>query len=236
MALIVTCEHGGSRIPREYRKLFAGFDKVLASHRGHDPGALSLAQDLASATGAPLVASTVSRLLVELNRSPGHRKLFSERTRDLPAPDRARIVARYYEPYRHEVEARVRSLVARRKRVLHVSAHSFTPVLDGEVRRTDVGLLYDPRRSTERSLCHAWSALLASRIAPLRVRRNYPYRGYDDGLTTFLRRRFPASRYLGVEIEVNQKHPLQGGRHWQVIRRQIVQSVVDLLHAQGEAS
>jgi hypothetical protein len=37
------------------------------------------------------------------------------------------------------------------------------------------------------------------------VRRNYPYLGRSDGLTTYLRRRFDRDRYVGVEIEVNQR-------------------------------
>jgi hypothetical protein len=35
------------------------------------------------------------------------------------------------------------------------------------------------------------------------VRRNYPYRGAADGLTTSLRRKLNTPRYLGIEIEVN---------------------------------
>ena len=45
--LLVTCEHGGNRVPKEYRRLFAGWEPVLASHRGYDPGALTLARELA---------------------------------------------------------------------------------------------------------------------------------------------------------------------------------------------
>ena len=37
-----------------------------------------------------------------------------------------------------------------------------------------------------------------------RVRRNYPYRGAADGLTTALRRLFKPKDYLGLEIEINQ--------------------------------
>jgi predicted N-formylglutamate amidohydrolase len=229
MMLLVTCEHGGNRIPREYRHLFEGYEAALASHRGHDPGALALASDLAGACGAPLVASTVSRLLVELNRSPGHRGLYSERTRDLAPEVKARIATRYYEPYRHEVERRVREGIAAGRCVFHLSSHSFTPALHGVTRNADVGFLYDPGRRRERRLCEQLSTALAERIAPLRVRRNYPYRGYNDGLTTFLRRRFRPDAYLGVEIEVNQKHALRGGRPWHALRRSIVRSVLDVL-------
>ena len=231
MMLLVTCEHGGNRIPREYRHLFEGCDAVLESHRGHDPGSLALANDVASACDAPLVASTVSRLLVELNRSPGHRRLYSGMTRDLAPEVKARIAARYYEPYREEVERRVRAGIAAGRSVFHLSSHSFTPALDGVTRDCDVGLLYDPGRRSEKSLCEAWGATLMAHIAPLRVRRNYPYRGYNDGLTTFLRKRFRANAYLGVEIEVNQKHALRGGRGWQSLRKNIVRSLVDLLEA-----
>ena len=44
--LLLTCEHGGNRIPPEYRALFRGATAALASHRGWDPGALALARRL----------------------------------------------------------------------------------------------------------------------------------------------------------------------------------------------
>ena len=37
------------------------------------------------------------------------------------------------------------------------------------------------------------------------MRRNAPYRGNADGLTTALRRELPASRYEGIELELNQR-------------------------------
>ncbi len=229
MVVVVTCEHGGHRIPADYRPLFAGCDAILASHRGYDLGALTLANELAAALAAPLVASTVSRLLIDLNRSPNNRAVHSEMTRNLAPEQKARIAARYYEPYRRDVEHRVSGGIAKGRRVLHLSSHSFTPVLDGVTRNADVGILYDPKRRFESALCERWSALLGARIAPLRVRRNYPYRGYYDGLTTFLRGRFDEAAYLGVELEINQRHALAGGKRWHALRMQIVQSTIDLL-------
>jgi hypothetical protein len=37
------------------------------------------------------------------------------------------------------------------------------------------------------------------------VRRNFPYFGDTDGFTTHLRGVLPASEYLGIEIECNQR-------------------------------
>ena len=228
--LLVTCEHGGNRVPKEYRALFAARTSVLATHRAYDPGALTLARDLARAFDAPLVASTVTRLLVELNRSPGHPQLYSEVTCDLPRSEKARIVARYYEPYRREVEERVAQATAARRRVIHISSHSFVPVLNRSTRNADIGLLYDPARVAERVLCARWSQSLATRASALRVRRNYPYRGYADGLTTHLRRRYGGRGYIGLEIEVNQKHVLGGERAWRMLREVLVQSVGDVVY------
>jgi predicted N-formylglutamate amidohydrolase len=222
---IITCEHGGNRIPAAYRHYFRGQRRLLDSHRGHDPGALVFARALARAFDAPLVVSTVSRLLVDLNRSIGHRQLFSPPVRAAPAALRAAILRRHYFPYRAEVEALVARSVARGRRVIHLSSHSFTPVLDGTVRRADVGLLYDPRRRAEARLCAHWKAALEAIAPELCVRRNYPYAGKGDGLTSYLRSRFPERTYVGIEIEVNQKIAQAGGADWTALRGLLVASL-----------
>ena len=222
---VVTCEHGGNRIPARYQPLFRRQGALLESHRGYDPGALIMAKQLARSLNAPLVTSTVSRLLIDLNRSLSHRALYSDVARTLSPQERAAIVARYYQPYRAQVEAHGAGAIQARRRVIQLSAHSFTPVLDGRERNADVGLLYDPARPAERALCERWSKVLQDLIDPLRVRRNYPYRGENDGLTSHLRRQFGAQAYVGVEIEVNQRHVFTGGTHWRRLREAIVASL-----------
>lgn len=210
VALLFTCEHGGNRIPRRWAALFKKHRALLDSHRGWDPGALTLARALSKATGAPLVASTTSRLLVDLNRSEHHRAVFSFVTLALPADERERILDEFYRPYRRRVEQMVDGAIAR-GRVVHLSAHSFVPVLNGETRRADVALLYDPTRKPEKAFCDGWLAELKAELPTLALRRNWPYRGSADGLTTALRRRHAAKDYIGVEIEVNQRLLESGG-------------------------
>ena len=225
MRLLITCEHGGNKIPPAYRSLFGRMQNALRSHRGYDPGALSLARDFSKAFDAELVYSTTSRLLVELNRSPNHKQLFSEATRELPPAERERVLQRYYWPYRNWVEAQIGAAVESGEKAIHVSSHSFTPQLDGEVRRADIGLLYDPSRRSERDLCREWQRAIGRADGTLVVRRNYPYRGNADGLTTHLRRLHPDGRYAGVEIEVNQKHTLGGGAAWRELRELLVETL-----------
>ena len=224
-SFLITCEHGGNRIPAPYRGLFRGRRALLDSHRGYDPGALVMARALAAAFGAPLVSSTVSRLLIDLNRSIGHPQLFSAATRGAPAPLRSGIVERHYRPYRAQVERLVRQSVSRGRRVIHISSHSFTPRLYGEVRRADVGLLYHPGRRGEAELCARWKAALAAFDPALRVRRNYPYEGKGDGLTSHLRRHFSRDVYVGIELEVNQRIVFTAGRRWTALRGALIDSL-----------
>jgi predicted N-formylglutamate amidohydrolase len=222
---IITCEHGGNRIPAPYRRLFRGQRALLDSHRGYDPGSLVMAKALASGFGAPLVASTVSRLLIDLNRSIGHPQLFSVVTRAAPAQSRAQIVEQHYRPYRTQVERLVGQAVARGHRVIHISSHSFTAELDGRVRGADVGLLYHPGRRGEAEVCARWKDSLAALASDLRVRRNYPYAGKGDGLTSHLRLRFAQSDYVGIELEVNQGIVFGAGRRWTALRRKLIDSL-----------
>lgn len=183
--------------------------------------AKALARDLA----APLVASTVSRLLIDLNRSIGHPQLFSAVTRAAPAQTRAQIVDQHYRPYRMQVERLIRQAVAQGHRVIHISSHSFIGELDGKVRSTDVGLLYHPGRRGEADVCARWKESLAASAPELRVRRNYPYAGKGDGLTSHLRARFAQSHYVGIELEVNQDIVLAAGRSWTALRRRLIDSL-----------
>ncbi len=206
---------------------------VLESHRGWDPGALPLARKLARRFGLPLRSVTTSRLLVEANRSPENPRIWSPYTAGLPPEERQRVLDRYYWPHRRDVEAAVRASTASGLRVVHVAVHSFTPRIDGEVRKGDVGLLYDPTRPRERALALRWRGILRDLDRTLCVRRNYPYRGVADGLATWLRRRFPDADYAGFELEVNQA--VFGGPRRREIERTLMRSLEHLLEPRSGA-
>jgi len=231
--LLLTCEHGGYKIPREYARLFRGAGRALRSHRGWDPGALPLARLLARRLYSPLLAVTWSRLLVEPNRSPHNPRIWSRFTAPLPREERRRILDRWWRPHREAVEKAAAAAVARGKRVVHVAVHTFAPELDGEVRHADVCFLYDSRRRRERELCRRWAAILHCLDPSLRLRFNYPYLGRADGLTTALRGRHAETRYVGVELEVNQA--LVGKPGWHRLQDHLARSLRELLVVRCQA-
>lgn len=212
----MSCEHGGNRVPGFTRRFSR---KFLHSHRGYDPGALDLARDFANASGAPLFYSTVSRLVVELNRPLDNPQMFYLRLSDRQRDD---LLERYYLPYWHAIEAAIR-----KARVLHLSVHSFTPRFRGVTRKTDIGLLFDPGRPAEAALCRAWRKALGTQFV---VRENDPYAGVHPSVVQSMREKFSPRRYVGIQIELNQKYPRRGGRRWRELRGALVQSFLDTIH------
>lgn len=224
----MSCEHGGYEIPPSCRKFFTGKRPVLQSHRGWDKGALELAGELAATIKAPLVASETSRLLVDLNRSLHHPGLFSEFTEHCNAETKQYILNEFYLPYRNSVLHYINALIKNQKPVVHFSIHSFTPRLGNNIRNTDIGLLYDPGRKTERRICISLQDTMREISGEWKVRRNYPYRGNADGFTTWLRKKYNDKQYCGIEIEVNQKI-VEQKKHWHRLRKHIICSLIKLL-------
>jgi hypothetical protein len=72
-----------------------------------------------------------------------------------------------------------------------------------------------------------WQASLRAH-SELRVRRNYPYSGKYDGLTSSFRKLYGEKKYLGFEIEVNQAL-VQKNSDLVMIEKLIIQSLKDIL-------
>jgi len=228
-AILITCEHGGNRVPPAYRFLFQHAHAVLAGHRGFDAGALQLARQMARRLNAHLVHATTTRLLIDLNRSARHRQLFSEFSRKLPALARANIIERFHTSYRSRTERWIAERTARGVFVYHLSCHSFTPVFAGRRRQADIGLLYDPKRASEVRWAKRWQCALHTAAPGLAVRRNYPYRGVSDGLTSHLRTQFGPTSYAGIELEVNQRFAYGPPTRWRAARALLCDTIAELL-------
>ena len=228
--LILSCEHAGREVPERWAGAFLGHEALLETHRGYDIGILPFAERLAAHCGVPLSTCSITRLLIDANRSPHSQTLFSEFSQALPVAERRALLERFYHPYRQAVVRQVDHALSEGVAVLHLSLHSFTPNFRGVERNADVGLLFDPGVQAEVRLCRRWQQLLRERDRRWRVRRNYPYRGVADSLVTWLRKRSGERvSYLGIELEINQLWPLNGGERWQHLQDDLLHSFDRLL-------
>jgi predicted N-formylglutamate amidohydrolase len=203
LKLVLTCEHANNALPKKYRSYFSEFKQRLETHEGYDLGAFSIFKNL-----KPLATFSSSypwsRLLIEVNRSLQHSQLFSSISKSFSEQQKRELIEEYYRPYREEIQKKIYTYVKQGESVLHLSVHSFTPILNGDTRNTEVGLLYDPRRSEEKKWAMHFKKNLYAHLSNQRIRMNYPYLGKADGFTTSLRHQFQ-ERYIGIELELNQK-------------------------------
>ncbi len=214
--LILTCEHASNKLPAAFKKAVPA--DVQETHRAYDIGACSVFRKLVKfAKPEFFCEGKFSRLFVDLNRTITNKSAFCEYYEALEASDKAAAekakaqATTYWQEYRTTIEKFVESAIKPNTRaakskpsVVHLGIHSFTPVLNGKVRNADIGILYDPSRPLECAYANVIKAEIKRLYPTMKVRFNYPYKGSSDGLTTTLRKKF-GPRYVGIEIEINQK-------------------------------
>ncbi|MEX0661557.1 MAG: N-formylglutamate amidohydrolase [Balneolaceae bacterium] len=221
---LITCEHATNALPEEWAFLFENSAAVLETHRGWDPGALQLAETIANELDATLHHYPWSRLLIEPNRSLHHQSLFSEFTKKRTKSEKEQLVQQYWTPYRNRVREVIQKMISS-NRVVHISVHTFTPVLKGVNRSVDIGLLYDPKRKDEQEFCREWKKRVKLVAPKFKMRMNQPYKGSADGFTTSLRNKFLNEEYLGIELEVNQKFWFENKAKWMKIAEMLAGSL-----------
>jgi predicted N-formylglutamate amidohydrolase len=217
MKLMLTCEHASNRLPAAFKKFVP--THVQGTHRAYDIGALKVFRKLVKFAKPEFSCEgTFSRLFVDLNRTITNKSAFSEYYGKLEASDKANAekvkaeATAYWKEYRANVERFMTQNIGKGSKaagnkgaaIVHLGIHSFTPVLNGKPRNTDIGILYDPTRPKECAYANVIKNEIKRLYPHMKVRFNYPYKGTSDGLTTSLRKKF-GSRYVGIEIEINQK-------------------------------
>jgi predicted N-formylglutamate amidohydrolase len=209
-------------VPSRWRPCFGSDPSVLDTHRAWDQRSGGLARVLGEQLDQSPMLGGITRLLVDLNRPADHPRCFSEYSRLLPLEERILLLESYHRPY----WARFSERVSEPGRCLHLACHSFTPVLDGRVRRTDIGLLFDPSHGPESLWCRRLIAELRVALPGLRIHANQPYRGVSSGLGQYHRRRFSPDKLLTAELEVNKA--LLSRPDWPRLEQRLVDAL--LLH------
>lgn len=142
--LLLFCEHAGAEIPAAWNGL--GLEPpFLATHYAYDPGAALVTRRLSASQDARAVLARYSRIFLDYNRFRDDWDYIRPDLGGIPVPgnlaidddERARREAVAVAPVHNAIET------ARGKARAAVSIHSFTPVMAGELRTVDVGILWD---------------------------------------------------------------------------------------------
>ena len=175
---VLVCDHASHFIPPEYGEMGLTLAERL-SHIAWDPGALEVSRGLSSLLDAPLVASRISRLVIDANRdesSPGLIWTLSEKTRiaaneNLSAAERQHRIDAFHRPYHAAIESVLAQREVAGQAATLVCVHSFTPVFHGIARPWEIGLIHgkDDRYTS------ALRSILATEAPNLTIGWNEPY-------------------------------------------------------------
>ena len=146
---VLVCDHASNRIPPKYGDLGLSATQRL-SHIAWDPGALAVSNALSERLDAPLVQSTVSRLIIDCNRdldAPDLIWTLSETTRiaaneNLDDAERQYRIERFHRPFHASIETLLEARRHAGQETVLVCMHSFTPVYHDRARPWPIGLIH----------------------------------------------------------------------------------------------
>ena len=150
MPILLVCDHASYRFPQSLGDM--GLDPFARRcHLAIDIGAGPLTEQLAESLGVTAVVHNYSRLIVDCNRQlmdPGAFLEYGDGilvpgNRNLHQADKDLRADALYWPYHRAIEEQIQRLRNGGPPPAFISIHSFTPVLNGESRAWQIGVLWD---------------------------------------------------------------------------------------------
>lgn len=174
----IVVDHASNRIPPRWGDLgLSPSDRVR--HIAWDPGALAVSLRLSELLDAPVVHSTVSRVVIDCNRdvdAPDLVPTISETTEipgnaALSADDLQWRIASAHAPFHGAIERLFDGRDAAGLETILVCMHSFTPTYRGKARPWPIGLIH----ARDTGYTAALRDALGAEDASLNIGWNEPY-------------------------------------------------------------
>jgi predicted N-formylglutamate amidohydrolase len=227
MPVLLVCDHASCRIPESLGDM--GLDPFARRcHLAIDIGAGSLTESIARGLGATAVLAQYSRLVVDCNRQlmdPGAFLEYGDGilvpgNRNLHQADKDRRADAIYWPYHHAIEEQIKRLRAAGPPPAFISIHSFTPVLNGEARPWQVGILWDKDQRLSDIFIEEF------RAAGYLTGDNEPYSGKAPQDYTIDNHAEPRGLpHVGIEIRQDLVDDIEGVEEIAALMRRIIGSI-----------
>ena len=236
LPILLVCDHASHRFPKTLGDM--GLDPFARRcHLAVDIGAGPVTESLAKSLGVTAVVHNYSRLVVDCNRQlmdpsaflqygdgilvPGNRNLHQD-DKDLRA-------SALYWPYHYTIDEQVQRLRKAGPPPAFISIHSFTPVLNGESRKWEMGILWDK----DERLRHIF--LEGLRDAGYLVGDNEPYSGKaPQDFTIDHHAEEIGLPHIGIEIRQDLIDDAPGVADISKVMHNIIASIPDRINAKDE--
>ncbi len=202
LPVLLVCDHASNRFPRSLGTLGLDYlDRV--SHIALDIGANAVAEALADNLGATAVLCQYSRLIVDCNRELIDNSAFLECSDGVDVPgnhhlqesEKEKRASEIYWPYHNAIKNQIARLKKQGIDPVVISIHSFTPVMNGNDREWEIGVLWDKDSLTAEIFL---TRLIESGYL---VGDNKPYSGKDpEDFTIDFHAESVGLPHVGIEI------------------------------------
>ena len=152
--LLFTSDHNGSAIPKKLKNLGVPSNE-LRRHVAYDIGIDAVAHALSARFNATLIVANYSRLVIDCNRYPGAAGSIPSvsdntvvpRNKTLSDDDINFRKNEIFDAYHSSIGKQISVMRNENKNPILISLHSFTPVIGGQFRPWEIGILWkDDRR------------------------------------------------------------------------------------------
>ncbi len=234
--ILLVCDHASCRFPKSLGDM--GLDPFARRcHLAIDIGAGALTESLAASLGVTAVVQNYSRLVVDCNRElmdPGAFLEYGDGilvpgNRNLRRSDKELRASALYWPYHVAIGGQVERLSKAGPPPAFVSIHSFTPVLNGESRAWQMGVLWD-KDEKMRSIF-----LEGLREAGYVVGDNEPYSGKaPQDFTIDHHAEEPGLPHIGIEIRQDLIDDEEGVAEVAEVMHRVIASIPEKLGMKGQ--
>ena len=234
--ILLVCDHASCRFPKSLGDM--GLDPFARRcHLAIDIGAGPLTESLAESLGVTAVLQNYSRLIVDCNRQlmdPGAFLEYGDGilvpgNRNLHQADKDLRADALYWPYHRAVEEQINRLRSAGPPPAFISIHSFTPVLNGESRAWQIGVLWDK----DERLRHIF--LKGFEDAGYYVGDNVPYSGKaPQDFTIDHHAEEIGLPHIGIEIRQDLLRNKKGVHQIARVMHKIIESIPERLGMKDE--
>jgi predicted N-formylglutamate amidohydrolase len=236
LPVLLVCDHASHRFPKSLGDM--GLDPFARRcHLAIDIGAGPLTEKLAASLKVTAVVQNYSRLIVDCNRQlmdpgafleygdgiivPGNRNLHQE-DKDLRA-------SALYWPYHVAIDEQIERLASVGPPPAFISIHSFTPVLNGESRAWQIGVLWDKDEQLREIFLEGF------RAAGYYTGDNVPYSGKaPQDFTIDHHAEEIGLPHIGIEIRQDLVDDEEGIAEIAAVMHRIIASIPDRINTKDE--
>ena len=233
--ILLVCDHASCRFPKSLGDM--GLDPAARRcHLAVDIGAGPLTERLAGSLGVTSVLAQYSRLVMDCNRQlmdPGAHLEYGDGivvpgNKNLHQADKDLRAKTLYWPYHDAVDKQIQRLRNIGPPPAFIAIHSFTPVMNGEARPWEMGVLWDADTRLRDIFLEGFSD------AGFRVGDNEPYSGKaPQDFTIDHHAEEIGLPHVGIEIRQDLIDDEQGVEKIAAVMHKIIESIPKRLEETG---